>query len=97
MWPRFVSMTPVEFTECNFTFGPPADLEESQCKSIRVWAGHVNGGSVDGSPCIVSAWRPAPDEIEAINRGEPIFISFMGAFMPPHFVSTSFAEATHPS
>lgn len=89
-------MTPVHFPESNARFGPPSDLAESQCMTIHAYHGKISGGSVDGATVVVTAWKPSPEEIEKISKGSPIFISCLGG-LPPHFLTTDFDTAVHPS
>lgn len=90
-------MNPEKFPESNCTFGPPPDLDESQCMSIPAYKGNVVGGSVDGCPVTVVAWKPTPAEIELINQGKPIFLSFLSRSMPPHFPCMDFSQAIKPA
>lgn len=89
-------MTPVTFPQANARFGPPSDLAESQCMTIHAYQGKVERGSVEGSPIVVTAWKPSPQELNAMIEGSPIFLSFLGG-LPPHFVTTDFQQATHPA
>lgn len=89
-------MTPTNFPEANTTYGPPPDLEESQCMSIRAYKGTVVGGSVDGSDQVVVAWLPTDEDVDRIVAGEPIFISMLGG-LAPHFLTTTFEEAIRPA
>ncbi len=89
-------MSPVKFPEANVMFGPPPDLEESQCLRIPAFAGTVQGGSVDGLQMVITAWLPSAEEIEQLRHGKPIYLSFIGG-LPPHFVTTDFNLASHPA
>lgn len=89
-------MNPVEFKESNIKFSPPADLVECQCSTIHAYVDSIKGGSVDGSQLVITCWQPTPSEIEDIVKGMPIFFSSTGG-LPPHFLSTSFEQATHPA
>lgn len=89
-------MTPVAFPEANAKFGAPPDLEESQCMTIKAYAGRIHGGSLDGENVVVTAWMPSPEEREMIAQGRPIFLSFIGG-LPPHYPSLDFNTATHPA
>lgn len=89
-------MTPVKFPEANSRFGPPEDLAESQCMTIWAYSGTVAGGSVDGAHQVVVAWLPDEQERKRIADGGPIFLSVIGG-LPPHYLSTSFAEAIKPA
>lgn len=89
-------MSPTVFPEANTVFGPPSDLEESQCASIPAYVGEAKGGSVDGSKVVVVAWYPTPNERDLIQHGAPIFITMMGG-LAPHFLTVSFNEATLPA
>ncbi len=85
-------MTPIKFPEANTRFGPPSDLEESQCATIHAYLGKLAEGSLDGSPIVITAWKPSPEELQAMNEGAPVFLSFVGG-LPPHFACTSFEIA----
>ena len=89
-------MNPVTFPEANAAYGPPPDLEESQCRTIPAYQGTVEGGSVDGCKQVVVAWRPTDQEIDDIVMGKPVFISMIGG-LSPHFLTTDFHSATHPA
>jgi hypothetical protein len=66
-----------------------------QCMAIPGFVGVVERGSVEGAQVVVVAWKPSPQEIEALSNGSPIFLSCLGG-LPPHFLSTDFHAATHP-
>lgn len=89
-------MIPSEFPESNIKMRPPPDLEESQCAVIPAFVGEIEGGSCDGCPLTVVAWRPTTAELEAINHGASIFLSIIGG-LPPHFLTVDFHSATHPA
>ncbi len=89
-------MNPYQFPEANRRYGPPEGMAESQVMTIHAFAGVVADGSIDGSPIVVTAWQPTPEEIALIQAGAPIFLTFMGG-LPPHFPSLNFQEATHPA
>jgi hypothetical protein len=90
-------MSPSDFTESNFRYAPPPDMEASQVSWIAAWRGEAKGGSVDGAPMIVTAWRPTEVELEQLLRGGVIFLTVMGTQLPPHYLSTSFKGASSPS
>lgn len=87
-------MRSVDFPEANKTFGPPADLTEEQCRAIRAHVAPVAGGSIDGAHIIVVAWKPSQEELLELEAGNPVFLTCVGS-LPPHFITTSFREATH--
>jgi hypothetical protein len=86
-------MNPIDFPETNTTFGPPAGMTESQVQPVPAYCGQVRGGSCDGVEAVVVAWRPTREEIEQIAAGSPIYLTMIGG-LPPHFLTTSFEEAT---
>lgn len=90
-------MSPVNFIEANRRYGPPQDLEESQCGTIHAHVGVIDSGSVEGTPMIVTAWKPDARELERLVSGGLIFITFLAIGLPPHMVTTSFSEATKPA
>ncbi|WAJ29316.1 hypothetical protein [Antarcticirhabdus aurantiaca] len=40
----------------------------------------VNG---PGTPAMVSAWRPTPEELALLNAGEPVLLRVLGVGHPP--------------
>lgn len=46
----------------------------------------------DGTPYMISAWRPTPEELERLNRGEYVQLSVMGNVPPP--VKVEVTDAT---
>jgi hypothetical protein len=89
-------MTPTTFPEANTVYGPPSDLEESQCMRIPAFSGTVERGAVEGAPIVVVAWQPTSEDIAAMRLGSPIYISMIGG-LAPHFLTTDFHSATHPA
>lgn len=89
-------MNPVNFPEANHTFGPPADLVESQCMSVPAHVSIVRGGSVDGTAVVVVAWKPDAIDMERLQSGEPIYLSMLGG-LAPHFLTTRFEYAIKPA
>ena len=88
-------MEPTDFEQANCRFGPPEDMSESQVRTIEAWRGETAGRSCDGAPMLVTAWRPDRRELERLCRGHPIFVTFLAGGMPPHALTTDFAEATN--
>lgn len=43
----------------------------------------VNG---DGTPCMVTAWEPTPDELARLNAGASILLRVLGTAHPPVMV-----------
>lgn len=89
-------MNAIHFPEANTKFGPPPDLDESQCRTIPAFVGKVERGAVEGAPIVVVAWQPDAAELAAIAAGKPIFISMIGG-LAPHFLTTDFTTATLPA
>lgn len=40
-------------------------------------------GEMDGTPCLVTVWRPTADEVIAIMEGRPVVLTTMGTTTPP--------------
>lgn len=104
-------MTPINFPECNCTFGPPGELTEEQVRTIPAFRGKFEGdgspsiffqgayegGSCDGAPCVVVAYQLTPEDFEALKQnGGVIYFSMMGG-LAPHYPSLNFHDATHPA
>jgi hypothetical protein len=86
-------MTPVEFPQANTHYTPPHGMTEGQVATVHAWAGEVARGPCEGAPVIVIAWRPTQEELVNIVSGAPIYLSIMGASLPPHMLSTTFEDA----
>ena len=37
----------------------------------------------DGTPCMVTAWEPTPEELAALNAGGSVYLRVIGIFHPP--------------
>lgn len=89
-------MNIADFPESNIVFGPPPDLDATQCAPIPAFRGIIQNGSVDGAPVVVTAWKPTPIELERLNQGHPVFVSFLGHGIPGHMLTTEFESAIRP-
>lgn len=84
-------MQPIYF-EGSKQIGKPENITDDQCMSI--WAKPVEYDFIgeDGekyqSRVWVEAWMPSKEDIEAINRGEPIWLQIHSAGLPPIAVCT---------
>jgi hypothetical protein len=70
----------------------PENMTDEQCMSM--WAlpidyvfTDVNGNQVQ-SRYWVEAWKPSKEDIDAINRGEPIYLQIHSIGLPPVAVFT---------
>lgn len=89
-------MSHVKFPEANCVFGPPPDLEESQCKSVPAFKGEIEGGSCDGLKQVIVAYQLTKEEIDVLVNGGLLYFSMIGG-LAPHYPSLSFLDATHPA
>lgn len=89
-------MSPIDFPQANARLGPPAELEESQCHTITAYVCDAIGGSCDGTRMVVVAWKPSEEERMKLADGAPIFLTCLGGLLP-HFLTTSFDQATNPA
>jgi hypothetical protein len=89
-------MRNVDFPQANSQFKAPESLSEIQVRTAPAFVGRALGGSMDGTPMVVVAWQPDPDELEILNAGGPVFLTVMGG-LPPHFLTCRFTEATRPA
>ena len=85
-------MIPINFPEANARFGPPPDLDNSQCMTIHAYSGVVHGGNLDGSPIVITAWKPTREELEQLNAGGAVYLSVLGG-LPAHMLTASFEAA----
>lgn len=40
----------------------------------------------DGTPCMVTAWQPSPDELARLNAGASVHLRILGSMHPPVMV-----------
>lgn len=85
-------MTPTDFPQATNNFGAPDDLDASQVATIRAYLGTIEGGNLDGENVVVTAWKPTPEELAALNSGGLVYLSFVGG-LPPHYACTDFHTA----
>lgn len=71
-------MTPVKFPGSK-EIKKPEDMTDEQCMSI--WAD--TGIDNDGFPYFLTAWKPSYEDLQALNRGEPIYIKTVTNGLPP--------------
>ena len=89
-------MTAITFPQANINFARPKDLEESQCSGLHGYGGQIRGGTLDGCPIIVTAWKPNAYELAQLNAGEPVFIGMLTEVLPPCCVSVRFDLVSNP-
>lgn len=71
-------MHPVEF-EGSIEIKKPGNMTDEQCYSL--WA--TAGIDAAGFPYYMTAWKPSYEDIQAINRGEPVYVKVLGKQLPP--------------
>ena len=71
-------MSPAEeFVESNKTFLAPEDMPE--CQPLKVWQGNQQ----DGTPVIISKWKPSEADLIELNNGGFIYQYIIGTSLPP--------------
>ena len=89
-------MAPTDFPEANVTYTPPRGHTEEECASIRCHRSTITEGAFQGSKRVVVAWQPDARELERLLAGAPVYLTCVGGLYP-HFLTTSFEEATKPA
>lgn len=64
--------------------GKPEGVSDEQCFSV--WA--TSGIDVQGFPYYCTAWKPSYEDLQALNRGEPIYIKTICQQLPMMAVFT---------
>lgn len=72
-------MLATDFVGSNKVLAKPSGWTDEQCYSLPILI--ANDG--DGIPFILSAWTPSKEDIEAFQRGEPLYLRVSGTCMPP--------------
>lgn len=68
-------MTPTGFDEDNSVLDPPPGVV---CASLSVWRGES-----DGTPMVISCWKPSREELDEIVRTGRVWAIVVGETMPP--------------
>jgi hypothetical protein len=89
-------MIATTFPQANARYGHPSDLAPEQVAEVPAFTGLIQGGSLDGQPIVITAWRPEPDDVARLMSGGLLFVGFIGG-LPPHLVTTDFEQARHPA
>jgi len=84
-------MQPISFPGA-IEVGKPANMTDEQCFSVYAAKGSYEFIGSDGKQYQATfwteAWKPSKEDIEAINRGEPIYIQIHSHGLPPISVFT---------
>jgi hypothetical protein len=91
-------MYPVEF-EGSVEIQKPENMTDEECMSIWAKYGfgklkqiidakgympHVAAGiDVDGYSYYLTAWKPSYEDLQALNRGEPVYVKTLSKGLPP--------------
>lgn len=75
---KTINMQPVNF-EGAIEIGKPKDMTDEQCMSIYA----MKGVDEANFPYFLECWKPSYEDIQAINRGEPIWIKVVSNGLPP--------------
>jgi hypothetical protein len=71
-------MNPVAF-EGSQEIGKPKSMTDEQCFSIAAMHG-IDG---NGFPYFLTAWKPSYEDLQALNRGEPVYVKTISTGLPP--------------
>lgn len=72
-------MLPTSFNEENGVLDAPKGMSPDECEPLSVWRGPMD----DGTPVVISCWKPTKEELEEIQRTGRVWIMVMGNTMPP--------------
>lgn len=71
-------------------------MHENQVATIHAYSTEAAQGSCDGTPMVVTAWKPTAQEMADIASGTVVFLTCLGG-LPPHFLTTRFEQAINPA
>ena len=75
----------------NFTYNAPAGVDN--CQDLRVRVDHYRINANTPVRVINSAWFPTPEELAALNAGEPVVLSIYGSDHPVVSMSVQTPES----
>lgn len=76
-------MFPVEF-QGSTEIKKPASMTDEEC--FPVYATH--GRDVKGFVYFLTAWRPSYEDMQALQKGEPIYVKTISNGLPPMMLFT---------
>ena len=78
-------MNPIKHPSNNARLTPPPGITEEQCVTLHITrVSHQHPTQPDKLMAgVISYWQPSPEELAALNAGNPLFLSFWGATHPP--------------
>lgn len=62
----------------------PLSMTDEQCMSIPAF----HGFDQDGFPFFLTAWKPSYEDLQALNRGEPVYVKTITRKLPPMLLFT---------
>ncbi len=71
-------MHPVYF-EGAVEVGKPENMTDDEC--MGRWA--TAGIDVNNYPYYMTAWKPSYEDLQALNRGEPVYVKILSKYLPP--------------
>lgn len=83
-------MHPIEF-EGSRPIHKPVNMTDEQCFSI--WAD--DGIDNNGHHYFVTAWKPSYEDLQSLNRGEPVYIKTVSNGLPPMCLFTLDEKGIH--
>lgn len=76
-------MQPVEFLGSR-EIKKPAGMTDEECFSV--WAD--SGIDAAQNPYFLTAWKPSYEDLQALNRGEPVYVKTIANGLPPMLLFT---------
>lgn len=71
-------MIPTNF-EGATVINKPANMTDEECSPIYAAHGHDEAGY----PYFLTAWKPSYEDLQALNRGEPVYVKSVSARLVP--------------
>lgn len=72
-------MRAISFPEANTELVKPKDMTDEQCMSLPAF----QGKTPEGFPVFVTQWIPNKEDLEALNKGEPLYLAVLSTTFPP--------------
>lgn len=63
----------------NAVLGAPAGMPIDECNALPITRIQYS----DGTPAVASYWKPTPDELALLNRGQAVRLTVLGGTHPP--------------